>query len=133
MYVCAYYAHTCAHWRMWMWVWSCYRSYVQVTGQHLVSGPHILPSLKQGSFMVHGCLHWLEKELLEIFLWPNIFPQASWDKKCLCYVCVSCLAFVWAWAIWTQVRLIWQENTFTNWAITPVSVHWFLNWALLLD
>lgn len=85
--VCVYYVHTCAHWRMWMWVWSCYRSYVAVTGQHLVSGPHIPPSLKQGPFLLHGCLHWLEKELLEIFL-CLLFSHKRPEIRNACAMCV---------------------------------------------
>lgn len=130
--VCAYYVHTCAYWRMWMWVCSCYSSYVEITGQHLVSGPHIPPFWNR-------VLFWF----MEVYTgWRRSFWRFPSGLQFLhrrpeirnaCGVCVSCLTFVWARAIWTQVRLIWQENTVIQWAITPVSVHWFLNRALLVD
>lgn len=132
MYVCAYYVHTCAYWRMWMCVWSCYSSYVEITGQHwwVVLTFHLL---------WNRVLFWF----MEVYpgwrrsFWrfPSglPFPHRRPEIRNACGVCVSCLTFVWAWAIWTQVRLMWQENTVTQWVITPVSVHWFLNWALLVD
>lgn len=83
MYVCMYimYTHVLTE--------ECERGYghATVTGQHLVSGLHIPPSLKQGPFLVHGCLHWLEKELLEIFLCLP-FSHRCPEIRNACAVCV---------------------------------------------